>query len=88
MIFNNRAKKMIRQQIAELTIDRIGPKKNDIENSIRWMYWSGTFTKRTQLKMLKLLENKYTEIFEEFYKKEDEIAERNFQKLLHSTDRK
>ena len=38
--------------------------------------------------MLKLLENKYTEIFEEFYKKEDEIAERNFQKLLHSTDRK
>ena len=52
------------------------------------MYWSGTFTKRTQLKMLKLLENKYTEIFEEFYKKEDEIAERNFQKLLHSTDRK
>lgn len=86
MIFNNRAEKMIRQQIEELTIDRIAPKKNDIENSIKWMYWSGTFTKRKQLKMLELLENKYTRVLEEFYRKQDEIAEQNYQRLLRSVD--
>lgn len=62
MIFDRRAERMILQQIDELTIDRIAPRKHDIENSIKWMYWSRTFSKKKHDKLLSLLTNKYTEI--------------------------
>lgn len=78
MLFNRRAERMIIRQIDELSMDRIAPRKHDIENSIKWMYWSGTFSKRKHDKLLLLLKNKYTEVTNNHDKKVAEAMERDY----------
>ncbi len=87
MFHINRAEKIIRREIDDLTIDRICFRRAEIENSIKWFYWQGTFTKRKYNKMNSLLMNKYSEIMNEWERKLTEETERNFQakmKMYHS----
>jgi len=70
-----RAEKIIRQQIAELSMNRIPFKRAEIEQAIKFMYWQGAFRKKKFEQMNMLLLNKYNDImnkdFEDFMEQDD-----------------
>jgi hypothetical protein len=80
-----RAEKMIRLQIDELSMDRIGVRKNEIEQAIKFMYWQGTISKKKQDKLSLELYNKYTYVLDKYYdelKIKSDIALENYLQSL------
>jgi hypothetical protein len=78
-----RAERMIRQQIEALTIDRIAPRKHELEQSIKWMYWQGTFRKKKYEQLLQVLEDKNTDVmnkYDEEFDRQEEIRYQEFRK--------
>ena len=79
----NRAEKMIRQMIEELSIEHIAPQRLEIQRTIKWMYWNNSLSKRKSDKLNSLLEYKYTNILDEAFKKVSDDMERSYQEIMN-----
>jgi hypothetical protein len=77
-----RAEKMVRRQIQDLTMDRVATKKAEIEQAIKFFYWQGTFRERKYQEMKQVLNDKYTEIMNEYEQKLIQQCDADFEQLL------
>ncbi|MDF2943585.1 MAG: hypothetical protein K0S01_2443 [Herbinix sp.] len=82
-----RAERMIRYKIDELSIDRIAPKKQYIEQAIEFMYLQGAISKRKQVKLSLELDNKYTQVLNKYYDEQKIKSDIAFEQYLKSFDR-
>jgi hypothetical protein len=86
-LFKSKAEKMILKQIEELSMTRIASHRHDIEQSIKFMYWQGTFSKRKADKMTAILMNKYEKVMDDHLTKVEEAMERDYQAMRNHTSK-
>jgi hypothetical protein len=77
-----RAEKIIRQQIDDLSMYRIGPRKQELQQAIKFMFWQGSFKKKTYELLNNLLEDKYTEIMNNYETHLVKQSDEDYERLL------
>ena len=78
-MFSGRGVKRARMMIEELTMDRVGVRKPEIENFIKFLYWNGSISARMKRKLDIELMHKYEIIHDEYTAKILEDSERAYQ---------
>ena len=77
-----RAERVIIRQIEELTMERIAFRKSDLEKDIKYYYYQGTFSQKRYDKLMKLLQDRYNELYDVWIQKLEESYERDYQSKM------